>query len=271
MLKKNIPTILIVGMFFFSGYCLAGSLELAEDLFAKEEWDLCLRECRRGQLEQETPAERMELLQAVCMVRTGKEAAQTVPLFEHLVQESRDRRITILAAYELGRIQWQLNQPNAALKSFSTTFAGASDKELFLHAACSLFLLMKEYPELKAGQDALISQISTSRTLWYGALFKQCARPEATKTQTAAPGLFIRFYRNQISPAIGARCNLAPSCSEYFVQAKGKHGWLAIPMIGDRFIREPDVNKLKITPVIMKDGLIRYQDLLDDHDFWMNP
>ncbi len=82
------------------------------------------------------------------------------------------------------------------------------------------------------------------------------------------PNLFIRFYRSQISPAIGERCTLVPSCSEYFNQAWCKHGLIAVPMVADRFFREPDVNKHKHQPIIIN-NTIRYGDPVSDHDFWM--
>jgi len=80
---------------------------------------------------------------------------------------------------------------------------------------------------------------------------------------------FISLYRTQISPAIGARCSLEPSCSEYFVQAVKKHGLLGAPLIADRFVREPDVFKAREKPIVMLDGRIRYADPVSDHDFWM--
>ena len=83
--------------------------------------------------------------------------------------------------------------------------------------------------------------------------------------------MFITFYRTQISPAIGARCSLEPSCSEYFVQATKKHGLLGIPIMADRFFRENDILAARAKPVVMPDGHIRYADPVSDHDFWMHP
>ena len=83
--------------------------------------------------------------------------------------------------------------------------------------------------------------------------------------------MFISFYRTQISPAIGDRCSLEPSCSEYFVQAVKRHGVLGIPIMADRFFREPSVFAAAEKPVIMPDGRIRYADPVCDHDFWMKP
>lgn len=271
MLKKNIPTILIVGMFFFSALCTANQLELTEDLFRKGEWSLCKRECRRALLDGAEPTSRFELLSAMSSVRSGMSARDATPLFSNLVLTTHDVQVKAMASYELGRLQWQLDEAELAFDSFSTAFHTTTNKSLFLHAACSLFLLMDEHGEFKNGNEALVSQINTSRDQWYGALFSECAKPVAGQNDPDAPGWFVGFYRSQISPAIGDRCNLQPSCSEYFRQARCKHGLLAIPMIGDRFFREPEVNSLKLDPVIMEDGHIRYRDPIEAHDFWMNP
>ena len=89
---------------------------------------------------------------------------------------------------------------------------------------------------------------------------------------TALPArLFISFYRTQISPAIGSRCDLEPSCSEYFVQSVKKHGILGVPIMADRFFREPSVFAAAEKPVVMPNGRIRYADPVCDHDFWMHP
>ncbi|MCL1920955.1 MAG: membrane protein insertion efficiency factor YidD [Kiritimatiellaeota bacterium] len=105
-------------------------------------------------------------------------------------------------------------------------------------------------------------------------------RPPAKPSPAAALGreavalparAFITLYRTQVSPAIGDRCNLEPSCSEYFVQAVKAHGALGIPLIADRFFREPSVHAAAAKPVVMPSGRIRYADPLSDHDFWMRP
>ncbi len=36
----------------------------------------------------------------------------------------------------------------------------------------------------------------------------------------------IRFYQVWISPVIGPRCRFEPTCSEYFIQAIHKYGFL---------------------------------------------
>lgn len=200
-------------------------------------------------------------------VRSGMGASEAVILFESIIASNADLQVSSIASYELGRLQWQLDQPGNALDSFAFAFNTTTDKTLFLHSSCSMFLLFKEHPDLKDGNESLVSQISTSRDQWYGALFSQCAKPDLGDATT--PNWIIRFYRAQISPAIGERCTLEPSCSEYFHQASGKHGIKSVPMIADRLFREPEVSNRKADPVIMEDGQIRYRDPIENHDFWM--
>lgn len=255
-------------MFFFSAAAPGSRLVLATDLFEQNQWELCHRECRRALMEKNEPIERFQLLGAMSLVRLQPASAQPADQFAAIIAAPGDPQVTAIAAYELGRLQWQLDRPKEALDSLSLAFHTTTNKPLFLRSACSLFLLFKEHSELEQGQDALISQIRTSRSEWYGALFKECAKPDPEKNKPQAPNWLIRFYRSQISPAIGSRCNLEPSCSEYFHQAGCKHGLKAVPMIADRLFREPGVNDAKKDPVVVN-GQIRYRDPLENHDFWM--
>lgn len=81
-------------------------------------------------------------------------------------------------------------------------------------------------------------------------------------------GPWIMVYRTQIGPAIGSRCLMHPSCSEYCLQAVRRHGWLGLAIYGDRAVREPDVVRKAETPVLIE-GVRRYADPLCDHDHWI--
>ncbi len=72
----------------------------------------------------------------------------------------------------------------------------------------------------------------------------------------------VEFYREWIRPAIGSRCSLSPSCSEYFLTAGRRHGWWAFPMMADRLVREPGL--VSSAP----DPSQRVSDPVDDHDRW---
>lgn len=268
-MHKNIPALFLAGMFFFSAYAHADHLGLATDLFEKTEWALCRRECKRGLLAESLQPERFQLLEAMTSVRLGFNPSVASTPFKTLLTENIDPQISAIAAYELGRLQWQLDHPEAAFNALVFSFQTTTNKQLFLRSSCSLFLLFKSDPKLKKGQEDLISQINTSRELWYGALFAECAKPDPKKDLPKAPSWIIRFYRSQVSPAIGSRCNLEPSCSEYFHQAHCKHHYKAIPMIADRLVREPGINQRKESPIIMGNDQIRYCDPVENHDFWM--
>ena len=77
----------------------------------------------------------------------------------------------------------------------------------------------------------------------------------------------VRFYREFIASAIGARCVLEPSCSQYFLEASRKHGILGIPMIADRFVREPPESHSDRL-IRTKNGQWRHHDPVEDHDWW---
>ncbi len=77
------------------------------------------------------------------------------------------------------------------------------------------------------------------------------------------------FYKTVIGPAIGARCALEPSCSQYFLEASRRHGLLGFPMTADRFVREPVVSAPDRPYVRGADGSWKHPDPVDDHDFWL--
>jgi putative component of membrane protein insertase Oxa1/YidC/SpoIIIJ protein YidD len=269
LLTKNIPALFAAGMFFFSACAFSNPLALATDLFEKSEWNLCRRECRRALMAGTEPIEKFQLMDALAYMKGGGGIDPAIRMLEPIIATNTDHQVTAIAAYHLGRLQWQVDQPEEALISFSTAFHTTTNKTLFLQSACSIFLLLDDEPDLKEGRADLLHQINTSRSEWYGTLFGICAKPDPHSDEPKAPNWIVRFYRAQISPAIGNRCTLDPSCSEYYHQAHEKHGLKAIPMVADRFFREPEVNQQKKDPVVTKNGQIRYRDPVEDHDFWM--
>jgi len=269
MHARNILSVAIAGVFFFCALVSADSLQFTVDLFEKSEWDLCRRECKRALLSQTDPIEKFQLLEALSGIRAGSDPANGIAQLDPIIEQNNDPQVSAMASYERGRLLWCLEQPDDARIAFSLSFHSTTNKSLFLRSSCSLFLLFKDHPELKEGREDLIAQIDTSRGQWYGALFTECAKPDPEKNQPQATNWVIRFYRSQISPAIGNRCNLEPSCSEYFHQAHCKHHYKSIPMIADRLVREPGINQRKENPVVMPNEQIRYQDPIENHDFWM--
>ncbi len=110
------------------------------------------------------------------------------------------------------------------------------------------------------------------------ALLAEAGRP-AAPAATSEPGAragsvpgraLVRFYRAAIRPAIGARCSLEPSCSEYFLLVSRRHGILGFPMMVDRLVREPSLVGSHPIPA-PPGGTVRVPDPVSDHDFWMQP
>ena len=79
--------------------------------------------------------------------------------------------------------------------------------------------------------------------------------------------LAVMFYKKQVSPALGERCPLYPSCSTYSMQVLKKYGIMGIPMTGDRLIREARVIKQRRNPLVVN-GKLKMSDPVSDHDFW---
>lgn len=80
----------------------------------------------------------------------------------------------------------------------------------------------------------------------------------------------VSFYRFAVSPGIGSRCALEPSCSQYFLIASRKHGLLGLPMIADRFVREPVVSAPDRPVILNQSGQPRHPDPVEDHDGWFS-
>ncbi|MGZ3578024.1 MAG: membrane protein insertion efficiency factor YidD [Syntrophales bacterium] len=93
----------------------------------------------------------------------------------------------------------------------------------------------------------------------------------AQETYISSCGYFlvqaIRFYQQYISPVIGDRCQMYPSCSSYAIEAIKKHGCLiGSVMTSDRLIHES--NETDHAPLIEKEGDYGYYDPVSSNDFW---
>ena len=77
----------------------------------------------------------------------------------------------------------------------------------------------------------------------------------------------VRFYRHYISPVIGDRCPMYPSCSAYSIEAIKKHGFfIGIIMTADRLIHESD--EMNLAPLIQIGDELRAWDPVENNDFW---
>ena len=177
-----------------------------------------------------------------------------------------------LASYELARVRWADGDRAGAFDAYARAFQSATNRELFLRSGCALFLLRQDDRTLGEDDPALLQQLATCRNLWRWELRAEVrVQPrDRDRSLAARPGEWVvALYRSQIRPAIGHRCSLQPSCSEYYLQAGRKHGWLGAPLLGDRLVREPGVVAAAEQPV-QAGELTLFKDPLDDHDQWLD-
>jgi len=275
IIVQKIPG-LVPGIFFFilTGLAMAGpSLELAVDLFEEGDWAAAHTESLRVLTGGPGPlAARASLLSAVSALRMGQGQEKAKADLGALWQDSTIALETrSMAAYELGGAIWGDGDATNTLAALKFAYLNACEPPLFWRAGCSLYFFLKAEKSLRSQESVLWQSLQSCRDIWPLEVWQECRPRRKSGTSLASlPGKWIvKFYRAQISPAIGARCDLLPSCSEYFKQASRAHGLLGISIMADRFIREPSVVSAAEKPVVMPDGHIRFKDPLSDHDSWL--
>ncbi|MFH0953623.1 MAG: membrane protein insertion efficiency factor YidD [Verrucomicrobiota bacterium] len=257
-------------MFSVVGALAQASPDLAVDLFAEGDWAACRRECRRV-LAEDTEQQTARLLDAVARLRLGEDRPEILDSLARLAAVTGRVETSSMAAYELGRQLWRKGNTAAAFGHIKQAFETTRSPDLFLRAGCSLSLLTVDFPTLGKDHPSLRQSLETCRPLWTSDIRKECTIEPAREREhlLSKPGQWIvRFYRAQLRPAIGARCSLEPSCSEYFREASREHGLLAFPITADRLVREPSVVAAKEKEVQVGEQM-RIADPLADHDDWM--
>lgn len=214
---------------------------------------------------------RARLLAAVSSLRLGTaQAAAKQELSALWRAETTDPGTRHVAAYESGLAAWADGARSNAWAGLSFAYLNARDPALFWRAGCSLYFFLKADPALRRQEAATWRSLQSCRDAWPLEVWRECRPRKPPGSLASLPGRWIvAFYRAQIGPAIGARCDLLPSCSEFFLQASRAHGLLGISLMADRFVREPSVVAAKEQPVTMPDGHVRFADPVSDHDFWM--
>lgn len=259
-------------LFFLIACSVPASAEapLARELFEAGDWSGCRREAKRAALSQPADPE-IRFLEAVCLLRLGTEEEAARASLRSVIADFRkqgegDRAAA--AALELGASEEAVARWRSALDAYAIALSCAGSPAIALRAAAGIDRLqdrdsawVRSVPDLEPVLRTLRPSIpDDARAVPAGAIREN---PPGFRPS----GALVVFYRSQIRPAIGNRCELNPSCSEYFLQAGRRHGGLAFPMIADRFFREPSVaQKAKREP--SRDGQSRAVDPLDDHDFW---
>ena len=243
---------------------------LTEELFAEGNFEACIQECSR-MLMTDKENETALLLRTLSELRTGKDSTA---ILKGIAESSRYSTITInTARYELARTLRKAGKTKESLEQFKKVFISQNLGDLFLHSGCSIAILIKQHPELDDQTRDIKKQMNACSALWTRRIFDDCRIPPAgaKNALTGKPVQWlITFYRSQIGPAIGQRCSLVPSCSEYAMQSLRKHGLLGVALIGDRIVREPDVVTEMPAPARIGNRWF-YTDTVSEHDWWMMP
>ncbi len=264
------------------------SMRLAEELFEEGDWGTLGVECRRAEAEEGAGArDRIAFMEAMAGVGTAAWGAEryeaAVGRLDGLWRSegTAPEALRPLAAYETARAAWDGRHADArTAEALEYAFLHLREPELFSRAACLMHFYLKADGALRGARPDLAMAVEACRETWPSAVWRESnPRTNGMKRRGGgAPGsgigswpgrAVVGFYRKAISPAIGSRCSLAPSCSEYFLQASRKHGLLGIPMGADRLIREPMVVHEEKRTVERPDGSIRIADPVEEHDSWM--
>lgn len=243
--------------------------------FAKEaNWKNCYVEAMRAGISYPENQE-FKYYKAMSALKLNKNTEKALDTLYKIYTSTNlptSTRIKTLAAYEYGKEQWEQANDNKAFDALTYTFYNTKSPELFILSGCALFQFSSDFPQYKKDNSDLYMQINSSRDLWnakYFALSKVDIKHDKIGIITKAGQGFITFYRTHIGPAIGDRCVLNPSCSEYFKQNLNAHGIVAVPMQADRFFREPDMAH-RSDNIIIVNGRIKHADPISDHDFWFD-
>lgn len=271
---RRIIPVLGIGMIFFAPPTFATEHDtaLAAELAAEGAWPDARREALRI-LAENPDDEAARLLSADAALHLDPRRLDAIKTLDELTGTASNPALRARAAYRAGQAHWTLGDLTSAWNAYAVAFQHPANPSSFLESGCAMFLLRREDKSLGANQPELLQQLATCRDLWSFPL-RDKARVARLDKRTSARGRFgagiVSFYRAQIRPAIGERCSLEPSCSEYFLQASRAHGWLGIPMIGDRLVREPGVVQRGEHPVDYS-GRTHYLDPLSAHSEWLSP
>ena len=243
------------------------AIRLASELYTEGNMTACETECRRVLLAEpgNGPA---ALLRAMAASRSG--ASSTNDLAGLCGDRELAGDIRTIARCELADALLRAGKVGAAFREYRQVFQSTRSHALLRRCGPALTLLTRDDPSLAAGAPELVAQLATGAEIWERRHAKtaRTERPRRRSRVAMPIAWIIALYRSQVSPAIGDRCSLTPSCSEFALRALRKHGLVGLAIYADRAVREPDVVKARKNPVYT-DGRRRYPDPLEDHDSWM--
>ncbi len=197
-------------------------------------------------------------------IRLGFELRQELESFAS--NKEVDIEMRCKAHLELAELYLKQDKAGEAIKHLVYCFNSTSDSTLFTLSTQRAYQTLMANPDLIDANPELVSILLTASAGWNKKLPSDKKR---TAPVLARPALWaIALYRSQIGPAIGSRCSLTPSCSQYASEALKTYGARGMAMAGDRLVREPDVVAAKSKTVVIK-GRLKCSDPLSDHTFWM--
>lgn len=249
----------------------ADPLALARQLMEQQSWGDARKESLRVLAETPQAPEARLIVSLSNLNLSNRVDESQANLNSIMLDTNAPMTIRTQAAYVLGQQCWKAGSKHAAANCFRFAFENAQSHAMFLQAGCSLGMLLNTDLSLLSTFPEVEMPLLASRDLWTDQLRNDVVppRPPRSGGLLSLPGqAVVDFYRFFVSPALGQRCSMLPSCSEYFRLASLKHGILGIPIQADRFIREPSVVTAGENTVIV-DNHVRYADPLEDHDFWM--
>ncbi len=252
-------------------FVFGSSSDLAEELFNDGDWPAAQREAQRAATGSTSISERERLrwMAAVAALRAPNDRATREAALADLqalnesaaAPESRGR-----AALEVGHSLLRQGRPDEAWPWLARAFRSGASDPVVLAAGAELLWLGRVKPSRWNRDSDLRLPLATLRpVLWNLPLVSRERRHPSLGVRA---GLWLtRFYRSQIRPAIGSRCQMHPTCSAYFVEAAHRHGWRSLPLIADRLIREPSVVQAGENPIYEPER-IAYPDSVEAHTFW---
>ena len=221
-------------------------------------------------------------------VTEGGNMARRVALVEELLKEGEadEARVemarlinespTTSTSNALARASARLSLEEGTLDGIARAFLEARDAATFRVAGCALYLALEEDDEARTANAALYDQARLCIDSWMRPDWREARallQRSAPKGGGGIGGFFafcvFHFYKFAVGPALGSRCALEPSCSSYFLEASRKHGLVGLPMIADRFVREP-VASASDKWVRNAKGELKHPDPVSDHDGWFS-
>ena len=229
-------------------------------------------EARRVELAHGSPT--ATVVRVVAALAAGRVDASPETLAPLATNATLSSSFRSLAAFHLAASRIRAGQSKTAVAPLRDVFLLSAEPHLFPRAAYALHRLAETQPADFQPWPSLPAQIAATASLWTAdvrASVDAWFAPPAAARPPLLSHWVVCFYRSQINPAIGQRCAMVPSCSEYYRQAARKHGFLTgTAMVADRFFREPDHAKYRIDAINVN-GREKYLDPLGAHDFWFTP